>query len=399
MHIYKTFFKVMKQYKMSLIMYSAIIIFMLVALANAYETKSSTEVVQTKYSLLIVDEDKSDISEDLVRYIGTKHELKKGSFSDDQIKDLLYYQEISEYIVIPKGFGEKFSEMVSAGNTSEDMKVESLLDATYDESLPYGLYVNMQINEYLSAVCGYMSNGMSLSDAAAKADKALDITSFTEMQEKDVNPNDSVYTRFLFLPYGILSIIFSGVIPVVMAFNEKEKKNRMIISSTKLTKRNVILVLGSATIAVLVTTVLILLAGYKDTSKIIFTSSWWLAVGNAFVYTICITMLLSMITSLPLGVSAKGTSDTVSFITVIIGLSFAFLGGTFVDIDLLGDKVAAVGKFIPNYWYSLASRKIWLEGAGLADVLGCFGLQLLFGIVCLTIGLGFTRFFGEKETA
>ena len=227
----------------------------------------------------------------------------------------------------------------------------------------------------------------------------MDITKYTEIQKKDISENEPVYARFLFLPFGILTIIFSGVIPVIMAFNEKEKKNRTIISSKKLTSRNLSLALASATLSIAVTCILIALAGYKDTGKIIFTGPWWLAVGNAFVYTLTITMLLSMITSLPLGITSKGTTDTVSFVTIIIGLSFAFLGGTFVDVSLLGDKVAAIGKFLPNYWYSIASRKIWLENGGLADVLGCYGLQLLFGAVCLAIGLGFTRFFGEKESA
>ena len=399
MHIYKTFFKVMKQYKMSLIMYSAIIIFMLVALANAYESDNSSPVAQSKYTLLIIDNDKSEISEEFVRYMGTRHTLKKGDFSDDQIKDLLYYQEISEYIVIPEGFGDKFIELTNAGTASEAGMADKLLDITYDEAIPKGRFINMQIDQYLNAVANYMSQGTSLKDASDKAADALDVTKYTELQKKDVSENDSVYARFLFLPFGILTIIFSGVIPVIMAFNEKEKKNRMLISSKKLTSRNLSLALASATLSIVVTTILIGLAGYSDTGRIIFTGSWWLAVANAFIYTITIAMLLSMITSLPLGITSKGKADTVSFVTVIIGLSFAFLGGTFVDVSLLGDKVAAVGKFIPNYWYSVASRKIWLENGGLADVLGCFGLELLFGIVCLSIGLGFTRFFGEKESA
>ena len=399
MHIYKTFFKVMKQYKMSLFMYSAIIIFMLVALANVYEPDTSAAVVQSKYTLLIEDKDKSQVSEEFVKYMGSRHTLKKGDFSDDQIKDLLYYQEISEYIVIPQGFGDKLTELSKSGAASEAGMADKLLDITYDEALPRGSFINMQIDQYLNAITNYMSQGMSLDDASEKAADAMDITKYTEIQKKDISENEPVYARFLFLPFGILTIIFSGVIPVIMAFNEKEKKNRTIISSKKLTSRNLSLALASATLSIAVTCILIALAGYKDTGKIIFTGPWWLAVGNAFVYTLTITMLLSMITSLPLGITSKGTTDTVSFVTIIIGLSFAFLGGTFVDVNLLGDKVAAIGKFLPNYWYSIASRKIWLENGGLADVLGCYGLQLLFGAVCLAIGLGFTRFFGEKESA
>ena len=84
---------------------------------------------------------------------------------------------------------------------------------------------------------------------------------------------------------------------------------------------------------------------------------------------------------------------------MFIGLSFAFLGGTFVPLTILGDEVAKVGRFIPNYWYSTACLRIWNEGAGLSDIIDCFGLQILFGVLCLSIGLVFTRFFGDKSAA
>ena len=62
----------------------------------------------------------------------------------------------------------------------------------------------------------------------------------------------------------------------------------------------------------------------------------------------------------------------------------------------LGDKVAVIGRFIPNYWYSTANHKIWYDGAGFEELLGCFGFELLFGIACLSIGLVFTKFYGNR---
>ena len=111
-----------------------------------------------------------------------------------------------------------------------------------------------------------------------------------------------------------------------------------------------------------------------------------------------IGMLLSMLTSLPLGIgNSKGSANTTSFVTNILGLGFAFLGGTFVDLTVMGDTVAKVGRFTPNYWYSVASREIWVNNAGLSQVIQDFGITLLYGLVCLSIGLAFTKYFSDRN--
>ncbi len=400
MQVYKTFFKVLRKYKISLIMYSAIMIFMIWIFASE-SSSGSNDIVQKKYSLLVVDEDNSEISKEFVSYLGKKHTLDEGDYTDDQIKDMLFYENISEYIVIPKGFGETIDSVIESkknGKAVSEEDFENLLKGTYDDGMPRGIFINMQINQYLNAVTDYMASGENLTDASKRADEALDISEFTTFQEEETDDNAVKYTSFLVLPYGILSIIFSGVIPVIIAFNEKEKKNRTAVSSIKLTTRNISLILGAATVAFAVATIFIIVITLKNGGDFAFTNAWWLSVLNTFIYTITATLLLSMLTSFPILIS-KGTTNAASFLTVIIGLSFAFLGGTFVDLDILGEGVAKVGRFIPNYWYSIACKKIWYDGAGLTDLFGCYGLQLLFGLVCLTVGLAVTRYYGNKASA
>ena len=386
MHILKSFFKVVNYYKVGIIIYAVIVMVMLVALTGT-GSGNTDKMFQKKYTLYIVDNDKSAVSEAFIGYMTEKHYRKEGDLSDDQIRDLLYYQHISEYIVIPEGFGEAFL------NTKDEPL--SLIETMYDDSLPRGIFINMQMNEYLNGIRDYMNSGLSLEDADLKVKEATDIESFVTLKEKEASPMERPYTAFQFLPFGILSIIFSGVMPVILSFNDKEKKNRTMVSKLPMTVRNVMLILGAAILSVFVTAALVALATFGG-PEYVFTREWWLSALNAFIYTISITFLLSMLTSLPLGLGKKGGANSTAFITNIIGLSFAFLGGTFVDLTILGDKVNAIGRFIPNYWYSVAARKIWYDGAGLQDLMYCFGLELLFGAVCLSIGLVFTKFFGEK---
>ena len=396
MQIYKTFFRVALKHKVSIILYFCIIVFMLLTMTGSQVDTSMGSVSSKKYSIIVVDKDNSDVSKSLVSYLGTKHIIKDGNFTDDQIKTFLYYQRISDYIVIPEGFGDAFEKATKSGDQKD---MSALLESTYDEAMPRGIFINMQINEYLNAVADYINLGSSLDEASAKADSSLDINRFVKMQKQEIKDFSKIYNSFLVLPFGILTILFSGVLSVVISFNEKEKKNRTLVSSTKMTTRNIALVMGTLTIAVIVTSLLITIATLNYSTSYLFTNEWWLSTLNAFIYTISTTMLLSMITSLPLGINKTGSAGTSSFITCIIGLAFSFLGGTFVDLTILGEKVAVIGRFIPNYWYSTAIHKIWFESEDFSDLTACYGFQILFGFVCLSIGLVFTKFFGNKGTS
>lgn len=391
MQVYKSFFKVLRHYKVSIIIYTAITLVMLIALVMS-DSSESKEVTLSKYPIVVVDNDHSEVSEALYAYLDSAHNVEKKELTEDQIKDLMYYWHIAEYIEIPEGFGENFKELVENKN---EVEAGALLKCVYDEALPRGIFINMQMNEYLNGIRGYMSSGFSIKEADERTRASLDSTQYVEMLQKEVQPAKKSYTAFLFLPYGILSILFSQLIPVITSFNDKEKRNRTAISATSMVKRNVSLVLGTITIAMIVIVLLIAVATYSEGTKYLFTDKWWLSVINVVIYAVTITMMLSMVTSLPLGINKKGSVNTAAFITNIIGLTFSFLGGTFVDLEIMGDKVARIGQFLPNYWYSIATKRIWYEGAGIGDVLGCYGIQLVFGITCLAIGLAFTRF--KKE--
>ena len=392
MQVYKSFFKVLRHYKLSLIMYVSITLVMLVALAFS-KSSEPKQITMDKYPIIVIDNDNSEVSKALYSYLDNAHNIKKEKYTEDQVKDLMYYWRIAEYIEIPEGFGDSFNRLVE---NKDEVDVTTLLKCIYDESLPRGIFINMQINDFLNGMRGYMSSGFSIEEAVERTETSLDSSKYVTMRERDVQPAIRSYNAFLFLPFGILSIIFSQLLPVIISFNEKEKRDRTAISATSLAKRNVFLVAGAATVALIIVVLLIAIATSADGTKYLFTKTWWLAVLNVVVYAISITMLLSMVSSLPLGINKKGAPNTSAFLTNIIGLTFSFLGGTFVESDIMGDKVAKIGQFIPNYWYSQATKRIWYEGAGLTDVIECYGLQLVFGFTCLAIGLAFTRFFKER---
>lgn len=385
MQVYKTFLKVIKNYRQGIIMYACIVIAMVTVLGAT--TNNGSNIFEKKsYNVIVNNQDDSEIASLLVAYLSENNKVSEDTFTEDQITDQLYYQLVCEYIVIPEDFGEKF---LSDGT--------NIINAKYDEALPDGMFVNMQMNQFLNSVKSYVDLGYDLQEAADKTTTSMDDSFVTMKNSEGPGFDIQLYTKLVFLPFGILSIIFSGMLPAVISFNEKEKKNRTMISPIKLTTRNIAIVFGVTTVSVVVTAVVLLIAVAPKLGTYINDSKLWLSVLNAYVYTFVVTMLLSMVASFPIVSKKNDGVNSVSFITNIIGLSFAFLGGTFVGLDMLGDGVKKIGQFLPNYWYSTACIKIWQEGASFTEVVPCYGLQLLFGVVCLAIGIAATRFFRENR--
>lgn len=383
MQVYKTFLKVMRKYKAGMIMYAIINISMLAAIVWTSKD-TSVSVEQKKYSLVVVDEDKSEASQMLYDYLDEIHNIKKQEYTDDQINDLLYYQHIAEYIVIPKGFGEKFMN-------GKDYKI----NAVYDEAMPNGIFVNMQINQFLSTVYGYIDYDYSLDEAAKMTKDSMDESKYVSVVEKETEGESKSYTGFLFIPFGIFSILLAGLLPVIQSFDEKEKKNRTAVSACSMVSRNVSIIAACATVALLVMVAEVAVSSFAEADKYLFTGTWFLGVLNVFLYTLMTVMFLFMISPV-----LSGWGDqAASYATNIFGLSFAFLGGTFVDLDILGEEVTNVSRFTPNYWYSLACKMIWRQDAVFADVEKCFAMELLFAGVCFAVGLAISRFARQTKEA
>jgi len=391
MKVYSTFFRIFKRHAVGTIMY--LILVTVLACTNMISTKngSGKELIKSRYSICVVNEDDSEISERLYEYIEKNHDIKKGDYTEEQMKDLLHYQGIYDYIIIPKGFGEAFENM------EKGEQVSKLLVSVYDEALPAGVFINMQINQFLDGVKNYCELGMSLDEACDRSEKSLDIKGYVSINESEESENYVPYIGFVELPFGLLAAIFTGVIPVILCFEKQECKNRMEVSFTSSVSANLSILGGCITIAACVMGVLILAVSlYTDKSQL-FTQMWWLSVLNVVVYTISVTMMLAMVRGLPLKVGERSSSSVSMMITTLIGLAFAFIGGTFVDLSILGDGVKKVGRFIPNYWYSVATKRIWYENAGFSEVAECFGFQLLFGVMFLAVGLAFAGYFRDNK--
>ena len=72
----------------------------------------------------------------------------------------------------------------------------------------------------------------------------------------------------------------------------------------------------------------------------------------------------------------------------MVSLGTAFVSGVFVPQELLGEKVLAMAKFFPMYYYVRINN---MKAGSAMDMSYGLRMQLLFGAIFLLTGLGFSR--------
>jgi hypothetical protein len=381
MIVFKSFFKVLRSYKISLIMY-LVISLGIIYILSSFNTKGNASYYRVSQGIAVQDNDKSDVSKGLIEYLSTINGIKNADdYTDDQITDMIYYTRLSNRLLIPAGFGEAYLN----GADMSALKIES----TKEAGARMGYSVDTEIDSYLNLLSGYIAGGFDVAEAQKLTMEALADNSAVSVIADVKVEDDKIFTIFQMLPYGILTMLFSAVLPVILRFGSMLLKKRSDISSTPVLKRQIAIALAAGVISVLIIIVLITLASILSGEA--FTGRWWLIVLNIVTLSITVVMLLVAVSNLNL------KPEMSAGFTNVVGLSFSFLGGIFVPIEYLGSGAKVIGQFLPTYWYSEAMTRI-KTGGGFNDILNCLLIQLLFGVMVMGVGLVAGRCI-EKRTA
>lgn len=377
MQVFKAFFKLIRQYKIGLFLYFGLCAMMTILVATQYNyDEDESTFTNESFSLIVKDNDNSKLSKAVVDYLKTQHNVEFHDYTEDALKDLIYSEFYTAYIEIPEGFMNK--------HLDEDAPTINIL---YDTGRASGSFVELQLNSFIQGIQRYENAGFDIDTAISNIKEAVETENFVELNNKsnDSNSNSKLYSLFLFVPYGIMSMVLWCVLPVVLRFNSKDIKSRTAVSSISSNKKTFAMFMGSTLVGIMVYVAMLILSGcfLKD---FLFTEKWWLAALNLFVFSLVNGAFLMFLASFPSESLLKSKDVLVNIITI----AFSFLGGIFVPLELLGDDVRAVGRFLPTYWYAVGLQKIE-AGSTLSDVSSCFGMQAVFGVFCLAAGLAISR--------
>ena len=376
MQVYKVFFQILNKQKGQIIMYLGI--FMGIALAVSSQEGKSTEVAfeASSYQFAVFDEDNSAVTKALVQYLETDNEKVTIADSNESIQDELYNRNVYSVLRIPKGFGDSLKN----GKEVKKIDITSVTGTVYKETF------ESLTTQYITMLRGYLAGGFTEEEAIKKAGSVDGSEISVAVEGGSSTKHSSVYHFFAYVPYILLSLCIVGISPVLVVFHKKDVRDRIQCSSYSLMKTNRELILGTVT-AGLMFGVLYFLCSLIGAGGAVISVKGVLACMNMFAFLFVALGIVFL-----LGQVLKKTT-AISMVSNVLALGMSFLTGIFVPLEFLGDGLIQFAHFLPSYWYILGVRLIdsYTGGADLTLLWQYVGIQLLFAVAIIAVGLAYSR--------
>lgn len=339
MTVFKTFLKVLKSCKGTVILYSAILIFF--AVFNMQAGDNSMNFVAEKPDLLIINHDeKEGITASLVHYLEENNNIVSIKGNEDAIKDALFYRDVNYVITIPENFRNDFLE-----HKNPTIEVQSTGD--YLASLS-----EMYLERYLKFANIYNDIFSSEKEIIQNLDLTFENKIDVQVMSKlDTNHLGEVASYYNFANYSILAGCVFVICMILFSFQKETIRKRTIISSMNYKKYNRQLLLSNGLFACFLWAFYVLVSFVLFGSSI-FTTHIIFYMLNSFIFTLCALSIAFLIGTL------VHNREAINGIVNVIALGTSFLCGAFVPTEYLPDSVLNIAHVLPSYWYINTNERL-----------------------------------------
>ncbi len=387
MQVFKNYFKILKSHKLSLMIYLVIFILMIIffGLARKGDTEKNFEDVDLYFTFINNDKD-TELVQGLFEYLDERYTFVEMENNIDDLKDSLFFHEITHVIIIPEGFTDAFIK-------GDDVSIEEM---TFPDS-NYADFGNIIINNYLSTARTFFSlypeydttKILELVNNSLLTD--INVSLSTDMEETGTYSFMTTYHNFFVY---ILLAVFTSIICIIMSsYQNLDMKRRNISSPISLKSMQLQLFLGNIIFALIATTILIIIGFIINGSFIINLSIilFWI---NAYVFALCATSISFLISQFTL---PKEASIALSN---ILSLGLAFMSGGLVPQFLLGDGLLKVSRFLPTYWFVLVNETISqtaITNEVLLKIFSYIGIVAVYTLALFAISIAIAKANNRKE--
>lgn len=385
MEVFKVYIKICKSKASVILIYMLIfagVLFML-SQDSANETKTFTD---TKIRTAFINNDnESLLSQGLYEYLGNYCEFIE--VPKERISDALFIREV-EYVI---EIDDEFEKNFLSGNETL-VKRQSIPDSFAS------IAVNGAINNYLNTAA-ILKSYIPFDDTAElvevlKSNMALEghISLFDTMQSE--NDNGYYESYFNYLSY-IMVACFILVIGTIMAtFQKLPIRRRNLVSPISIKNLNLKLLFSNAVFTTMFLIVFLLFGVITSQNHAVNQHFMFYAL-NACAFSIVVLAL-----SYLFGMMLKNIKS-LTLVSTVVSLGFAFLGGVFVPLEMLSSSSLIVSRFIPSYWYVLANNTISklsnFNWENVSEVFGYITLQLIVAFAIFFVSFVYSRLRSKQE--
>ena len=369
MIVFKAFWKVVNKYKGTIIGYTVMLL--IFGTLNMSSNDVTSDFKSSKPDVIIVDNDKSVLSNNLIKYFKNNANILDIDVDEEKIDDALFYRDANYVIYIDKGYEDDVLNGIDP-----EIKIKSSGD--YSSSL-----AEMLLERYLKTERVLHDEFSDKNILVEKINNSLENSANVELATKINTTELTRMSRYYnFASYSIIAVIMFIICLVLSSFNEESVKKRTIVSSMNYKKYNKYIMLSSI-FYVLFVVILYTILGYFVFGNIIFSNRGLIYILNTFIFAI-VALALSLLVS-----TLVNKKEAVSGIVNVVSLSQAFLCGAFIPVMWMPDSVLKIAHALPAYYYInsnelLASLEV-LNFSNLKPFFVNLGIMILFIVILIIL--------------
>lgn len=332
MIVFSTFWRIVKKYKGTILLYTV----MLIMFGGINLTSNSTNdmFTPTKPNIFIVNKDSNmELTKNLINYLKKNTNVVSLEDDEEKINDALFYRDISYVIYIPKNYSK---DVLDKKNVTIDIKSSK----DYTSSL-----TEMMLDKYLNVQSNLVNITNNQDELVNMINNTLDINSEVVVNSKlDNSYLNRVSRYFNFGSYSLLAVIIFIVTLVINSFKENTINKRIIVSSFNYKKHNSLLMLSSFVYSLIVW-VLFSLLSVILLGKDMISLRGILYFVNTFMFvmpTLSFGILISTLVN---------NKDSIGGIVNVVSLGSAFLCGAFIPTEYLPKIVLSIAHVFTAYYF------------------------------------------------
>lgn len=332
MIVFKTFLKVLNKCKMTIIIYTVMLI--VFGALNMQTSDNSTSFVASKPDVLIINNDVDEgITKDLIKYITDNSNIVQISDNDEAREDALFYRDVNYIIYIPENFRDDF-----LNGKNPEIEVKSTGD--YQSA-----FAQMLLERYVKIAKVYVQNIDNEDELIAKVNKTISQKVEVEMTSKlDTNSLTKASFYYNFASYSLLAGCVYVICLILSSFREEKIRKRTVISSMNYKTHNRQLLLSNMLFAIVLWAFYVIVS-FVMVGDLMFTAHGACYMINSLVFTICALSIAFLIGNL---ITNK---EAINGIVNVVALGSSFLCGAFVPAEWLPNAVLKIAHVLPTYYY------------------------------------------------